>query len=290
MFYNGAKPHFPPTRVSRSKGTAIAWLPAAVFALTLTVASQPSSAQPEPLEYDELRALIEINATDGDAGFHFLIDAAGWKEVRITDPDGKKIYKVQGTGGVGEQGLTENFFESAEPSCADVPLATVLDRFPEGEYLVTGKSIDQEKLEGETELTHALPGAPETLAPDQIGGVSPAAPVMITWTPGDTLGNCPPDGVDLDPVDLDPAPGDVPLFGFQVVVGQEAPDPFVEFIIEVPAGVTSVTIPPEFLQMDAIYKYEVVAIEDRDGEKGNQTISESFFCTDPIATVDCQLP
>ena len=40
--------------------------------------------------------------------------------------------------------------------------------------------------------------------------------------------------------------------------------------------------------------YEVVAIEERmiDGEvvKGNQSIAENFFCTAPIATLDCELP
>ena len=57
-----------------------------------------------------------------------------------------------------------------------------------------------------------------------------------------------------------------------------------------PGPPNEVTVPMEFLQAGAIYKYEVVAIEDRGGEPGNQTLSETFFCTSPIATVDCELP
>ena len=75
-----------------------------------------------------------------------------------------------------------------------------------------------------------------------------------------------------------------------VVVEREVPEPLIVFTVEVPADATSVTIPAEFLEASGIYKYEVIAIEDRDGERGNQTISESFFCTAPIATIDCELP
>jgi hypothetical protein len=56
---------------------------------------------------------------------------------------------------------------------------------------------------------------------------------------------------------------------------------------------TSLTVPAAFMQQSAIYKFEIVAIEARmdengDIEAGNQTITESFFCT---AGVDpCELP
>ncbi len=85
-------------------------------------------------------------------------------------------------------------------------------------------------------------------------------------------------------------PGDVALFGFQVVVERQKPRA-APGVHRRPAGWrhggdNSIAIP----QPGAIYKYEVVAIEARDDESGNQTISESFFCTALITTVDCELP
>lgn len=258
----------------------------ATLALALTSMVPVVWAQEEEPEFSELRALIEINTTDGDAGFQILIDGDGWKEVKVDDPNGQKIYTVKGDKSVEEQGLTENFFESAEPECDEegFSLADTLDRFPAGEYRVRGKSIDNEHFEGEAPLTHALPGAPDALLP--VGAeVNPANPVMISWGLSDNLGNCPAGDADVEILGMDG------LFGYQVVVAREVPEPLLEYIIEVPTGINSVTIPPEFLQENALYKYEVVAIENRDGERGNQSISEDFFCTTGGAPVNpCELP
>lgn len=253
-------------------------------ALSLAIASSGSWAQEEEPAFSQLRVFFEINATDGDAGFQSMIDGEDWKEVTIKDPDGTKLYSVTAKGSIREQGLTENSFESAEPSCDELPLAEFLDRFPAGEYLFSGKTIDGEKLVGEAVLTHDLPGAPINLAPTG-GGVDAGNPVMITWTQGDGLGNCPPDGADI---------GDPELFGYEVIVERDDPAPLVIFDVDLPASATQVTIPTEFLQADAIYKYEVIAIEARvndEVERGNQTISEDFFCTFvPSAENPCELP
>ena len=89
------------------------FLPAAL--VLLLAATMPVSWAQE--EFDETKAFIEMNATDGDVGFHVLLDAEAWKEVRIDDPDGKKIFHEQAKGNLMEQGLTENFFESTELPC-----------------------------------------------------------------------------------------------------------------------------------------------------------------------------
>lgn len=263
----------------------------AAFALSLLVTPASSWGQEEP-EFSELRALLEINTTDGDAGFQILIDGDGWRDVRVDDPNGQKIYSVSGDKSVKEQGLTENFFESSEPGCDEegFSLTETLERFPAGEYRVRGKSTDNQMMEGEAILTHAIPAAAGNLMPNKVTGVNPANTV-ISWTE-DTggLGLCPPD----DPADLPVAPADVPLFGYQLVVAREVPEPLLEFVVEVPPGTTSVTVSPEFMQGNAIYKYEVVAIEERmiDGQvvKGNQSIAENFFCTVGVAAEDCALP
>ena len=45
---------------------------------------------------------------------------------------------------------------------------------------------------------------------------------------------------------------------------------------DMPAAARSVTVPPEFIEPDATYKYEVLAIE----VSGNQTITETEFDTE----------
>jgi hypothetical protein len=264
------------------------WLLLTVGGLALLVSAYAFEAPAqEDSDFSELRFLIEINATDGDAGFQAKIDADGWKEVNLYNPAEERLYQVKGERAVKEQGLTENFFESAEPSCDEVPLDVVLERFPEGFYDVERRSIENEKIEGESLLTHNLPGAPENLAPGPDLAVDAGFPVMISWTAGDSLGNCP-DLMNLATILSDEAQ----LFGYQLVIGREDPGPALNVVIELealPAGPKQATIPAEFLEPGAIYKYEVVAIENRDGARGNQTISESFFCTLPLEG-DCELP
>ena len=54
--------------------------------LTLACLSQVSRADEPCGELDECRVLIEINASDGDIGFHVLFDAEGWTQATISDP------------------------------------------------------------------------------------------------------------------------------------------------------------------------------------------------------------
>jgi hypothetical protein len=49
-----------------------------------------------------------------------------------------------------------------------------------------------------------------------------------------------------------------------------------KFLITLPASKTRVTVPPEFLEPNTVYLFEVLAIE----EGGNQTITESSFETE----------
>lgn len=80
------------------------------------------------------------------------------------------------------------------------------------------------------------------------------------------------------------ASGSVDLFGWQIIAIKESPLPQTEVVIELPPTATSATLPAEFIVANAIYKFEVVAIElrtndDGEDEKGNQTLSETFLCT-----------
>ena len=72
-----------------------------------------SAAGKEP--FDEAHVFFELNNTDGDLGIHSLIDGDAWDKLIIRDPDLNSLLKINVKGKLKKQGLTELFFESAEP-------------------------------------------------------------------------------------------------------------------------------------------------------------------------------
>jgi hypothetical protein len=241
-------------------------------------------------EFDETKVLIEINATDGDAGFHALFDAPAWKEVKMTDPNGMKIFDERAFANLRRQGLTENFFESAEPVCdpedaeedeAAVSLAEFIARFPAGDYTLHGKTNDGEHFAGDAELTYNLPAAPDIEATDGAAFVA-GDDVVISWAAGDDLGEKCHDQELID-ADIIADPAEVEIVGWEVVVepaNDEGIEPLRKFTVQLPPGQTEVTVPAEFIEtyMDVndieVFKFEVGAIE----ESNNQTFSEGEFC------------
>ena len=67
----------------------------------------------------------------------------------------------------------------------------------------------------------------------------------------------------------------VTVVGYQVIVERVKPQPVRVFDVTLPATVTAVTVPDEFIEPNADYKIEVLAIE----QSLNQTITESSFKT-----------
>lgn len=234
---------------------------------------------------------IEINATDGDVGFHTLLDGDAWRLAKMYDGDGDRMLKVRGTDDLDEQGVTELFFESAEPPCwydahdPDVDwgpedVVTVeefLERFEKGVYKAEGVTLEGKRLKGRDWLNHNLPAAPDVdvdVSEDEDGEVE----VTIRWEGGNDLGKCPvPRGMN---------PARVKVVRWEVAVEpeeDELPDglPFVKLTIQFPPEVTSFEVPEEFLQpyIDADvtdFKFEVGAREAR----GNQTFTEEEFSTE----------
>jgi hypothetical protein len=204
------------------------------------------------------KIIIEVNATAEDAGIQISVDAAGWTRLEVFDPDGQKIFDVSGSGSVGMTGVTELFFESAEPSFEDLPLDALLDRFQEGQYTFKGTTVDGQTLTGKATLSHAIPAGPEIVSPEGAG--VDLNDTVIEWKPV-----------------TDPFPGTdsvVTIVGYQVIVERVKP-PLRTFSVDLPATATQVTVPSEFMQPQTEYKFEVLAIE----ASGNQTISEGGFKT-----------
>ena len=65
----------------------------------------------------------------------------------IFDPDGRLIFTTA-TQEDGQQGGTELFLESAEPTLAELPLEQLLERFPEGRYRFRGTGLEGERYVG----------------------------------------------------------------------------------------------------------------------------------------------
>ncbi len=226
-------------------------------AVTLVVTALQLSAIP----FSRTKIIIEVNATDGDAGMQISLDAPGWQRLEVFDPNGQKIVNLHGSGSVGMQGITELFFESAEPSFEDQTLDELFARFPVGDYTFVGLTVDGKTLNGKAKLTHSIPAGPEIALPAEGAALDPNLPVVIDWQP--VTGAFP--GTDSA----------VTIAGYQVIVDRVKPQPLRVFSVDLPATVTQVTVSPEFIQANAEYTFEVLAIE----AGGNQTISVSSFTT-----------
>ena len=238
-------------------------------------------------DFGECKALIEINSSDGDVGFHFLMDGDDLNFAMIYDPNGAKVFQDHAKGPLMEQKMTETFVESAEPLCWESPdaeedddivtLEDFLDLWAEGTYTFTGSSDDGEKSEGETELTYMLPAAPMDLDFDG---------TVISWAPGDDLGNCADYERLMGLVDdevLEVHPAGVTVDEWEVVLEPDVDDgdPLgsLKFTIRVAGDLLplEVSVPAEYLAYfddDTPGKIEVGAI----GGEDNATFTEVDIC------------
>jgi hypothetical protein len=111
--------------------------------------------------------------------------------------------------------------------------------------------VEGRRLVGTARFSHRTPAGPEITSPTARATV-PEADVVARWSAGHQ-------------------PAGVNIVGYRAIVERESP-PRV-FNADLPASVTSVSIPAEFLEPGIEYKLEVQAIE----KSGNQTISEISF-------------
>jgi hypothetical protein len=214
----------------------------------------------EAEEFDESRIFIEYNSSDNDLGFHVSLDGEDWKTLKIFNPDGKLIFDLHGKGAYKQLGMTELFFEGAEPSLFEFPLEELLALMPPGVYEFKGRTVDGEKITGESTLSHAVPAGPDVSASDDtVVGNS----LTIRWET-------------VDEVATDPAGGIFPDLPINVVEYQIIVESFqVTLPAAEPPAQMSVTVPPEFVASleSGTHEFEVLAID----EGGNQTITSGTF-------------
>jgi hypothetical protein len=224
-----------------------------VFVLDIVAASSSPGprARTKTIRLDEATMIVEVNATDGDAGLQVFLDGEPWRRMTITAPGGREIVAVKTKSRLRDYGLTEVFSESSEPSFQEFPLKKFKKLFPEGRYRFAGTTIEGDRLVGKARLSHDIPKGPTITSPAD-GSTVPAGSVVASWNPP-------------------PEPSGINIVGYRAIVERE--DPLRVFSVELPASVTSVTVPHEYLQSGSKHKLEVQAIE----ASGNQTLTEVDF-------------
>jgi hypothetical protein len=215
--------------------------------------SSPSSlrAAAGPVRLEEATMIVEVNATDGDAGLQVFLDGEPWSSMTISTPDGRRILAINTRTRLRNYGLTELFSESSEPSFDEFPLRKFKRLFPEGRYSFVGTTVEGKRLMGRARLSHDIPDGPQITSPADGSTVAPGS-IVARWNPV-------------------PEPTGINVVGYRAIVERE--EPLRVFSADLPASVTSVTIPSEFLQSGTKYKLEVQAIE----ASGNQTLTEIEF-------------
>jgi len=253
--------------------------------------------------FDEAFLFFELNDTDGDLGIHGKIDGDEWKYLEIEDPRDRKMMRVLVQGRLKKQGLTELFFESAEPcfpeTCEDgeegLAPEAFFKRFPEGEYDIEGYTLDGEERESEVILSQIIPAAPGSVEVngDEVGDEcveDVARPVVLSW-----------DAAEESHPELG-REGPVQIRYYEVVVEIDESDfkstSMIPRVVD-GSGRASWTIPDDFFVLTAgiapenEYKFEILArtnVYDEDNKlviieiddvkgpvPGNKTAMESCF-------------
>ncbi|MGQ0429949.1 MAG: hypothetical protein ACT4UQ_08460 [Gammaproteobacteria bacterium] len=242
--------------------------PLALGAVAAALAADASGQNGE-LEFSEARLFFELNDTDGDLGLHGFWDGEPWKSIEIEGPHERQLLNIWVRGNLRRQGLTEMFFESAEPDFEELPPDRFFRRFPEGTYEIEGMTLDGRELEAEVELSHTLAAPPANVmvngvpAAENCDAVLPVVsePIAISW-----------DAVTMSHAELGNTGVPVTVVLYQVVAEFDAGDETFVLEAELPPGVTSFEFPESFTSLagDEL-KYEIITRLDNN----NQTALES---------------
>ena len=244
--------------------------PVLVIAITCLAfgAAATSSPAAEEAAFAEANIFFELNDTDGDLGIHASIDGEPWKNLTIEDPAENVMLNVTLSGRLRKQGLTELFFESAEPPFDELTPEQFFRRFPQGVYEIEGLTLDNGELESKDRLTHVMPAPPENV---ELSGTAAAEdcdetplpvvaePVVITWD--EVTGSHPEIGRPGVAIEVDK---------YQVVIEKED----LVLSVDLPPDVTEFEVPAALTESGDEVKFEILV---REARSGNQTAVESCF-------------
>lgn len=216
--------------------------------VAVAVLAGTSTAAQQTIPFADARMIIEVNETDGDAGFQIFADAEPWRKFEVFRPDGSRIVDFEADSVLRNFGLTELFSESNEPPFDEFPLARFKALFPAGTYRFRGETAEGKLLVGSARFSHKIPRGPIVLSPLE-GSTIDRDDAEVRWRPA-------------------PQPQGINVVRYQVIIS--GGEPSREFSVFLPGSARKVEIPEEFLAPNTEYEGEVLAIE----AGGNQTITQ----------------
>ncbi len=217
-------------------------------------------------EFSEAELYFELNDTDGDLGIHSSIDGGAYSRLTITDPKEQTILKIRPRGRLARQGLTQLFFESAEPSFDELDPRAFFRRFPEGAYDIRARSLEGDVLEATVALSQVLAapvaditvsGVPAAASCDAVPLPSVSEPVLIDWA-----------AVTRSHPRIGKS-GPVEIVEYQFFVEREG----VKLGVELPPTVTEFQVPSEVIALGDAFKFEIIA---RTATSNNTAIESCF--------------
>jgi hypothetical protein len=217
-------------------------------------------------ELDEAQLYFELNNTDRDLGIHSSIDGEPYVKLEIEDPFGRMVLGIEAQRRLARQGLTQLFFESAEPPFDELSPQAFFNRFPEGIYEIEVVDEDGEEFEVEVFLSQVMAapvknvkvnGIPAAASCDSNVLPTVSAPVVIDW---DAVTKCHP---------TIGKKGAVKIEQYQFFVEREG----VKLSVELPPTVTEFEVPAEILALGDDFKFEIIART----ATGNNTAIETCF-------------
>lgn len=228
-----------------------------------------SESEGGEIPFSVANVFFELNNTDGDLGIHALIDGGPWTRLSIETPDERENLSIRLRSSFRRQGLTELFFESAEPTFDELAPEVFFARFPEGDYEVGGRTTEGDELESTATVTHLIPAPPGDIAvngllvpedcdEDPVPAVSD--PVLVTW--GVVTESHPDLGRTGEPI---------VVTNYQVVVENE--DTELKMTFDLGPDATEILLPTGLFEPGDEIKIEVLVREESD----NQTATESCF-------------
>jgi hypothetical protein len=238
----------------------------------------PDDDADDELEFAESQLYFELNNTDGDLGIHGKVDGNEWQRVALEDPNGRVLIDLRNEGNLSIQGLTELFFESAEPTFDELDPIVFFARFPEGVYEWSGLTVEGDEIEGEAELSHKIPAAPRVAVNGMVIEGCDVSEVITANSDGSYTISW--DEVTTRHPVLGTNPGldDVEVDAYQFVLEREEQNvggvEITELVVtmDLDAEVTEVTLPFGMVDFGQEIKNEILVRS----EEGNQSATE--FC------------
>lgn len=226
----------------------------------------PRAAQPEARQFSEAELYLELNDTDGDLGIHASIDGDVWTDLTIEGPGDRTLFELASRGRLRQQGLTQLFFESAEPTFNELAPERFFRRFPEGEYEVEGRLRNGQEIASAVYLSHVLaaPPAQVTLSGVPAAEDCDAVPLPVIATPV---------VIDWEPV-TDSHPdigrrGPVAVSRYQVFVERQG----LKLSADLLPATTIFEVPAAMTRPGEVFKFEIIVRTTT----GNNTAIESCF-------------